>query len=137
PEGLNITSQSCETTSADSSCGQISDLGTHQDIVALSAGDTTTITITGTASDPGDGSPATSGGTITHVDGKNDETRTDDSATIDTYYELSSHVKNNEDEVWVLTGTPTVAVEIETTQPAEITTISGPASGGTAVVDPS
>src|SRR5699024_8957286 len=100
-------------------------------------GDTTTITITGIASDPGDGSPATAGGTITPVDGQSDETPNDNSATVDTYYELSSNVKNNEDEVWVLTGTPTVAVEIETTQPAEITAISGPASGGTAVVDPS
>lgn len=136
PPGFDISSQTCVAGTANSDCGRLGESGALQDVVALGANDKITVTIVGTATDPGDGTPAHAGGTVTPVDGQSDETPNNNNTTTNTPYELSSSVKDDEDEIWVLTGTPEVPVEIVSSQPSEIKNITGPVAGGTATIDP-
>lgn len=136
PDGFETSSQSCQASSPNSDCGRFNEIGALQDVVPLGANDTITIEITGIATDPGDGTPAQAGGSVTPVDGQSDETPNNNSSSVDTSYQISSSVKDDEDEVWVLTGTPNVPIEIISSQPSNITNIQGPVSGGTAHIDP-
>lgn len=118
PAGFVPTQQTCTVESAASDCADLGTLGITGGTLALGEGEEIVITVTGNLLH--NGSTAVSSGRVTPINGQGDQDPTNNFASITTLVNSQGNIEGGGKEVWVVVGTPSVEVTMDSSQPITI-----------------